>query len=124
MREAEQTGDCEPLLSRENPSSAMNSRVLQLDPRDNVLIALSNLTKGEPVTLGAQSYVLGSDVPAKHKLAMQDLATGADIFMYGLLVGKAVVPIRRGELLTTRNVHHEAAPFREQLHGYRWKPPD
>ena len=102
----------------ENRSSAMNNRVLQLDPRDNVLIALSNLSKGERVTFGGQSYVLGSDVRAKHKFATQDFPTGADIVMYGVLVGKAVEPIRRGELLTTRNVHHEAAPFRDKLRDY------
>jgi altronate hydrolase len=124
MRGVEQPGDDEQLLSRENHSFGMTNSVLQLDPRDNVLIALSNLTKGRTVKMGAQSYVLGSDVPAKHKFAMQDLATGADIIMYGLLVGKTAEPIRRGELLTTRNVHHEAAPFREQLREYGWKPPD
>ncbi len=102
----------------------MNNRVLQLDSRDNVLIALSNLSKGEMVTLGTQSYVLSSDVPAKHKFATQDLAIGADIKMYGLLVGKAVKPIRRGEVLTTRNTYHEAAPFRGKLREYNWTPPD
>ena len=102
----------------------MNNRVLQLDPRDNVLIALSNLSRGERVTFGGQSYVLGSDVRAKHKFATQDFPTGADIVMYGVLVGKAAEPIRRGELLTTRNVHHEAAPFRDKLRDYSWRAPD
>jgi altronate hydrolase len=100
------------------------NRVLQLDPRDNVLIALCNLPKGETVTLGSRALVLSSDVPAKHKFATQDLATGADIIMYGVLVGKAVAPIRQGELLTTRNVHHETAPFRDKLREYSWTPPD
>ncbi len=102
----------------------MNNRVLQLDPRDNVLIALSNLSKGETITFGGESYVLGSDVRAKHKFATQDFATGANIIMYGVVVGKAVEPIRRGELLSTRNVHHEAAPFRDKLGDYHWKAPD
>src|SRR4029077_125605 len=102
----------------------MKNRVLQLDPRDNVLIALANLSKGERVTFGGQSYGLGSDVRAKHKFATQDFPTGADIIMYGVLVGKAVEPIRRGELLTTRNVHHETAPFRDKLRDYSWRAPD
>jgi altronate hydrolase len=102
----------------------MDNKVLQLDARDNVLIALSNLTKGETVRLGSQSYTLASDVPAKHKFAAQDLASGADLIMYGLLVGKTVGAIRGGELLTTRNVHHEAAPFRDKIRDYRWTPPE
>jgi altronate hydrolase len=44
--------------------------------------------------------------------------------MYGVVVGKAVEPIRRGELLSTRNVRHEAAPFRDKLRDYQWKAPD
>jgi len=39
-------------------------------------------------------------------------------------VGKAVTPIRRGELLTTRNIHHQAAAFQEKTQEYRWTPPD
>ena len=104
--------------------SVIKNRVLQLDPRDNVLIALSNLDKGETVTIRRQSYVLVSEVAAKHKFATSDLAIGADIIMYGLLVGRAVAPIQRGELLSTRNVHHEAAPFREKLREYHWTAPD
>src|SRR5256886_11165331 len=53
-------------------------------------------------SFGSQSYLLESDVPAKHKFAIEDLANGAGIIMYGVLVGKAVEPIRRGELLTDR----------------------
>ena len=78
----------------------MNNRVLQLDPRDNVLIALSNLSKGETVTFGGESYVLGSEVRAKHKFATEDFAVGANVIMYGVLVGKTVEPIRRGEVLS------------------------
>ena len=102
----------------------MKSKVLKLDPRDNVLIALTNLATGEQVPFESQTYILVSDVPAKHKFATEDLATGASVFMYGVLVGKAMVPIRRGELLTTRNLHHEAAGFQEKSEEYRWTPPD
>src|SRR5256886_7026460 len=75
-------------------------------------------------SFGSQSYLLESDVPAKHKFAIEDLANGAGIIMYGVLVGKAVEPIRRGELLTTRNIHHQAAAFQEKTEECRWTPPD
>ena len=102
----------------------MKSKVLKLDPRDNVLIALTNLATGEQIPFESQTYTLVSDVPAKHKFATEDLATGASVFMYGVLVGKAMVRVRRGELLTTRNLHHEAAGFHEKSEEYRWTPPD
>jgi len=102
----------------------MRNKVLKLDSKDNVLIALTDLSQGEQVSFDSQSYVLESDVPAKHKFATEDLAAGASVIMYGVLVGKAMEPIRRGGLLTTRNIHHQAAAFQEKTQEYRWTPPD
>jgi len=102
----------------------MSDRALQLDPRDNVLIALQNLKQGEALPFEQNSYVLASDVPAKHKFATQDFAPGDPIRMYGVIVGKAVEPIRKGELLSTRNVRHAAAGFHEKSEDHRWTPPD
>ena len=98
--------------------------VLQLDPRDNVLIALADLKKGDLITHGDLNITLASDVPAKQKFPTVDLATGAPVTMYGVLVGKASLPVRRGELLTTANVHHEAAPYHEKSSNYHWNAPD
>ncbi|PYU83683.1 MAG: altronate hydrolase, partial [Acidobacteria bacterium] len=105
-------------------SGVMLNRVLKLDSKDNVLIALAGLHRGEQISFDSQFYTLESDVPAKHKFAAQDFATGASIIMYGVLVGKAVAPIRRGELLTTRNIRHQAAAFQEKTEEYRWTPPN
>ena len=102
----------------------MNSRVLQLDSRDNVLIALTNLKRGDTVEFDGKSHILVSDIPAKHKLAMATLSTGAEIVMYGVLVGKTVKPIAAGELLTTSNIQHQAAAFHERTGEYRWAAPD
>src|SRR3989454_9007266 len=102
----------------------MQNKVLKLDSKDNVLIALAGLHRGEQISFDSQFYTLESDVPAKHKFATEDLAAGARIIMYGVLVGKAMEPIRRGGLLTTRNIHHEAAAFQEKMDEYRWTPPD
>jgi len=102
----------------------MSNRALQLDPRDNVLIALQNLKQGEAVPFAGTSYVLASDVPAKHKFATSDFAVGDAIRMYGVIVGKALEPIRKGELLSTRNIRHDAAAFHEKSAEYLWTPPD
>src|SRR5690349_17638326 len=44
--------------------------------------------------------------------------------MYGVMVGKASQPIRRGEVLTTRNLQRAATDFHDQEHTYHWRPPD
>jgi altronate hydrolase len=102
----------------------MGNAVLQLDPRDNVLVALRDLSQGERVDFSNQSYILATDVHAKHKFATADLATGGDVIMYGILVGKARQPIRVGEVVSTRNLVHEAAPYHEKSGDYEWIAPN
>ena len=102
----------------------MPNAVLKLDPRDNVLTAVRNLRKGERVSLPPHEYVLVSDVAAKHKFAAESVPVGGDLIMYGVLVGKATTPIQQGELLTTRNLRHGSAEFREKSGEYRWSAPD
>jgi len=102
----------------------MHLNVLQLDSRDNVLIALTDLKAGDRVEFDREIYILPKNVPAKHKFTMRGLAVGDDVLMYGVLVGRAVKPIAAGELLTTGNIQHQAAPFQEQSGEFRWTPPN
>jgi len=102
----------------------MARAALKLHDDDNVLIALRDLRLGDRVELGSHSLALTSDVPAKHKFAVDDLSSGAVVRMYGVVVGKATQPIPAGSLLTTGNVRHEALPFREKASEYRWTEPD
>jgi len=100
------------------------SRVLQLNPKDNVLVALNDLQKGEQIDFSGRTFILRTDVPAKHKFVTDDIVPGGAVVMYGVLIGKATEPIGSGEKLTTRNTHHEAAGFQEKTGEYRWTPPD
>ena len=102
----------------------MPARVLQLDPRDNVLIALTDLKAGEPVEFAGHTHILTRNVPAKHKFAVHNLQVGDHVIMYGGLVARAAKHIQSGELLTTANVQHQASPFHEQSTEYHWTPPD
>lgn len=102
----------------------MHHSVLQLDSRDNVLIALTDLKAGEQIEFLGQVYALPKNVPAKHKFSRRSLDIGDNVTMYGVLVGKAVKPIAAGELLTTSNIQHQAAPFHEQTSEFHWALPD
>lgn len=107
----------------------MQNAVLRLDSRDNVLTALRPLRKGERVSVPPHEYILATAVPAKHKVATESVPAGGELVMYGVLVGRATAPIQAGEVLTTRNVRHDAAGFREKSFSensgeYRWTAPD
>jgi altronate hydrolase len=107
-----------------NSTNKANGGVLQIDPRDNVLIALRDLRKGDLVSWSGHSLQLQSNVPAKHKFTTGKFSAGADVIMYGILVGKAREPLEAGEVLTTRNLAHDASPFHQKAQKYSWNPPD
>ena len=89
----------------------MAETVLQLDPRDNVLVALAPLAAGTLAHFGQASCPVTQPIPAKHKLALVDLKPGELIFLYGMVVGEVVEAIPRGGLLSTRNVRHRAGAY-------------
>jgi altronate hydrolase len=99
-------------------------KILRVDPKDNVLVALTPLPAGQTVTFSGDQYVLQSDIPAKHKFATRDLAVGDEVIMYGGVVGLVRQPIPRGGLLSTRNVQHDATGFGPKTENYAWSPPD
>ena len=102
----------------------MPKAALKLHPDDNVLIALRDLRQGEEVQIDGHSFSLTSDVPAKHKFAVAEMAPGDSVFMYGVLVGKATQSIPQGSALNVLNIRHDAQPFREKTVEYGWNPPD
>ncbi|HEU4575272.1 MAG TPA: altronate dehydratase family protein [Chitinophagaceae bacterium] len=99
-------------------------KTLKIHPDDNVAVALTDLQEGEKTGFNGSEYVLVSKVPAKHKFAIQDFQTGDDIIMYGVLVGRATQPIRKGEVITTGNIRHAATEYSLKERNTGWPVPD
>ena len=97
---------------------------LRIHHSDNVEVALSDLPKGSVIGSNGSEIQLVSDVPAKHKYALADFDVDDDIIMYGVLVGKAVVPIRKGELITTSNIKHATNSFSVGDRKTSWSAPE
>jgi altronate hydrolase len=102
----------------------MKHKVLKVSPKDNVIVALANLSKGETISLEGEQYILQDNINAKHKFFTKDLNTGDEIIMYGVLVGKAQTFIPRGGLMTTTNTKHAADPFAYRAAKYEWHAPN
>ena len=102
----------------------MKHKVLKVNPKDNVIVALANLSKGESISFEGEEFVLQDNINAKHKFFTKDLETGDEIIMYGVLVGKAQTHISRGGLMTTTNTKHAADPFVYRAAKYEWHAPD
>jgi altronate hydrolase len=99
-------------------------KLLKIDPLDNVLVALTDLPANQSVELAGTSYLPLQNIPAKHKFATEDLAVGASVLMYGVVVGRVRETIKKGGLLTTRNVQHDATGFARREVHFNWTPPD
>ncbi len=101
------------------------SKVLQIDPRDNVLVALEKLPAGMLVNHHGREVVLKNHVPPKHKFALQDFEQGEEVIMYGVLVGKTTQFVPEGGLLTTDNLQHASNEnYARTVNTVTWNAPD
>jgi altronate hydrolase len=123
------------LLGRDLPAGpsskekiAMAQTLLQIDARDNVAIALMPLAAGTLARYGPASSPatcpVAQAIPAKHQMALVDLRPGELVLLYGMVVGEVVEAIRRGGLLTTRNVRHRAGAYSADRHPAQVAVPD
>ena len=106
----------------------MSETALQIDPRDNVLVALAPLRAGSTVHYGhppaADACPVSENISAKHKLALVDMQPGDLIRMYGMVVGEVTQAIPRGGLISTRNVRHRADAYTAARHPVLFALPD
>ena len=102
----------------------MKQKVLKVSPKDNVLVALSDLKKGETITYGGENFILQDDVKAKHKFFTTDLQQGDKVIMYGVLVGTAQKFIAKASWMSTENIKHAAEPYFFRHTNYQWAAPD
>ncbi len=102
----------------------MQKKLIKVQAEDNVAIALVDLIQGDRVRFEGEEIIILADTKAKHKITLVDLAKSDEIFMYGVLVGKAVTAIKRGGLLTIANVKHQSSQVKEKTATSTWKSPD
>lgn len=102
----------------------MKQKVLKVHPKDNVIVALTNLASAESISFDGSNYILQEDIPAKHKFFMQDMNAGEEVIMYGVLVGKTQRPVKKGERLSTTNMKHAADAYDWRNATFDWQAPD
>ena len=87
-----------------------DSRLLQLSPRDNVLVATATIEAGEDILVNGKSVRTAVKLPLGHKLAAREIAVGEKIIKYGVPIGSATVPIAVGENVHTHNLKSDYLP--------------
>jgi altronate hydrolase len=103
---------------------ATQKKIIKVHKEDNVAIALVDLVRGEYVQYHGEEVLILSDTKAKHKIAFVDFSIDEPIYMYGVLVGRTVLPIKRGDVLTTENVKHQSGKVVGKTELVKWNSPD
>lgn len=88
---------------------------IRLHPDDDVMVALSALSRGAEVTTEAGPTPLPADVPAGHKIAYRARAKGEPVRRYGHPIGAATAPIRPGDHVHLHNLAAATSPSMEAL---------
>lgn len=103
-----------------------NQKVLKIHIKDNVIVALADLKKGEQIIYENQAYEIQNDISAKHKFVTENLNSGDSVYMYGVLVGKAKKPIVKGDLISTSNLAHDTETYgvKGAKDQENWQAPD
>jgi altronate hydrolase len=82
----------------------MKSNALKINPRDNVVIAIRPIAKGEDVVVdGVKLLEAAEDVAASHKIALSDIKAGGKILRYGEPIVQARDDIRKGQWVHVHN---------------------
>jgi len=104
--------------------SANKNKFLRIHPKDNVLVALQDLEHGAMIDFEGESFGLTEKIAAKHKFSLTGLQPGDEIFMYGVLVGKATTAILKGGPISTQTIHHASGEFHLGKRKLDWHKPD
>ncbi|MFM1835975.1 MAG: Altronate dehydratase [Bacteroidota bacterium] len=102
----------------------MSRSFLQINPSDNLLVALQDLKAGTVIEHDGNQITLQDDIAAKHKFTTEAIAKDGNAYMYGVLVGHASQDIPKGGLIHTFNLHHASQDFVGKQKGYTWSSPD
>lgn len=88
---------------------------VQLHPDDNVICVLRDHKAGEiPVWAGPQAPRLSVPVPLGHKVALQEIETGAIVRKYGSPIGRATKPIAAGDHVHLHNLRGLSADQKDE----------
>jgi len=80
------------------------SKYIIIDSADNVAVALTDLQKGDLVSVNEQNIELKSDISRAHKFATANIKNGENIIKYGYPIGHAIANIECGDHVSEKNI--------------------
>lgn len=91
---------------------------IHINPADNVVVAVEDLRSGTSLDVNGKTVVVRQDIPAGHKVALQDFKAGDFIVKYGAPIGHAREAIAKGSWVNEKNIKTNL----EGLRDYEFNP--
>jgi altronate hydrolase len=85
-------------------------KLLRIDSRDNVAVALTDLKEGDTIKIDSISFAVIKDIPRAHKVALRAISKNENIMKYGFPIGHAIDDIPQGG-------HVDASNLKTNLEG-------
>lgn len=82
----------------------MKEAFIQINPRDNVAVALCKVMKGTDIRIGGRMYKVRDDIPAGHKMALENFHDGQEVIKYGESIGHMTEPVESGAWIHSHNL--------------------
>lgn len=89
-----------------------NDLVVQVNERDNVAIAVKDISAGSEVRSG---LFANQNIPQAHKIALGDMKAGEPIIRYGVVLGYAKKDIRKGDWINEFMIELPVPPTVENM---------
>lgn len=90
----------------------LSNLVVQVDKKDNVAVAVTDLKKGTELGSG---IITSQKISQAHKVALRDIHTGDPIIRYGIILGYALSDIRKGGWINERMLKLPVSPPMDEM---------
>lgn len=84
--------------------TADGPRVVRIHPEDNVVVAVRPIEAGANITVDGAAIVVREEIPAGHKVALDDLSAGDRVVKYGHVIGQLSDAVPRGAWIHSHNM--------------------
>ena len=89
-----------------------NHHTIKMNENDNVAITVDAIAAG---TIVMEGIIANENIPQGHKIALCDLAEGDAIIRYGVILGYAFVPIKKGDWINEHMLQLPTPPSLDEM---------
>ncbi|OBR92340.1 altronate dehydratase [Clostridium ragsdalei P11] len=88
-------------------------RFLKISENDNVVVALSDIAKGEIILVDDKEITINKDIKKGHKIAIHKIQENNNVIKYGFTIGRALKNIEPGDWVHTHNTKTNLSGLKE-----------